>query len=362
MTTMTAVRRRQRTNLLVFACCCVGILASSAAPGTTDAFAVVQRQQRQQQQHVVARPTTNKRRTAFTTIGASLIADKSETTVERRTPTAPSKTESLVFGADLTYTSEPFVVEGDNNENEKKNSDGEDVLAAFLKRPETKQLLFGAGGRRKTTLLELTPELVELWMSSCEAYYGPTFLPEPGDEVVAAETVVKFPGLTVTSLVCNGVKMSSDERGLPQYDCVLIGEQRQVNGPAPLVWVYNQLTGAASRNYKEGEFHPSEASAKTKVSVVTEDDGASYALACEMNGQVRVEFPKLLIRILPASKRTMEERGSASVLKTMRNDVVDGIDAVRESFLMFCKRRRRDRDGMDDGVPTEELLCASSFR
>jgi len=183
---------------------------------------------------------------------------------------------------------------------------------------------------------------------------------------------VRFPGLKVVTTVCSGVKLttkqtrredkdnSSNNNNInewPEYEFIMIGERRSVQGPKPLVWIYNQLTGGGGNkknsdnqkakgngdtdDMRDASFNPSSTSARSLVSVVKQgddDDGdAAYAFTFDLEMQIRLEFPKALVRILPTSKERMEEQGSAAVLSSVKGDVVAAIAAAREAFVRdYC--------------------------
>jgi len=230
---------------------------------------------------------------------------------------ASSNTETLTFSCDYTHLSEPIP-------NESKEE-----LAAYLRQNEAKSLLISVGGKRPARTCDLTPELLSLWKESCDVFYGDASLPEDGDEVIACESVINFPGLKYTSVIYSGTKLVHGGDGFPVHEFVLIAEQQRVEGPAPLVWVYRKLTGA--ENDPEGSINRSKGFARSRVFVLDKVDHC--ALAFDVNVQIRVDFPKIFVRIMPFPKEKMEEQGSASVLKALTKDIIDAVDITRNSFL-----------------------------
>jgi hypothetical protein len=238
----------------------------------------------------------------------------------------PSTTETLVFTGDFAHLSDPIP----------KSRRSE--LAAFLRRDEAKHLLLSVGGKRPATRRELSKELLDLWVESCsdDGGYGDASLPDPDvDEVISSESIVNFPGLKMTSVIYSGTKLRTTggdtSDSLPSHEFVMVAEQQRVEGPPPMVWLYRKLTG----NDKSSERGPklSKGRARSRVSIVETDDGTSLALSFATELQIRVDFPRFLVKALPTTKEKMEEQGSAAVLKTVSQDIKDAVAATREAFL-----------------------------
>lgn len=229
--------------------------------------------------------------------------------------------ETLVFTGDYVYESDP--VQGCTRE---------DVIS-FFNEPTTQLFLISAGGKREVERhATLTADMKRLWLGVCEKF-GSSLdqedWPSDSDEAVACDSIIQFPGLQLITTVLNGVKTRIDENGFPEYVFVLIGEKKRATGPAPIVWLYNKLTNADKEDAKN--YILPETKAKSTVSIVEGEDEFSFKFTIEI--QVQVGFPTSLIRILPTSKETMEEQGSAAVLKTVSGDIVDSITATRNDFL-----------------------------
>lgn len=253
--------------------------------------------------------------------------------------------EVLVFGAKLNYTSDLFYANATQQE-----------FVDFFETSETKNLLLGSGGKLEVKRLDATPELLELWKSSCQTYYGSKYLPKEvvnqkeSNEIYTSESIVSFPGIKVITTVCTAVIVDlakDDGNMLPSYDFILIGENRIAEGPKPLIWLYNQLTGADKHCQEKGAFNPSKATAQTHVSVIRHqnsqegadgnggDIGERYGFNFDMNMEIRVEFPRALLKLLPTKREKIEEQMSASLLKAVQPNVVQAIAATRTSFLHF---------------------------
>ena len=226
------------------------------------------------------------------------------------------KKETLTFNADLELISDAVP------------SEHKEEFARFFGQKDCRDLFLSAGGTRPVKELSMDEaDLINLWKESCE-HWGSSMLPEDDDIIVAVETSIRFPGLTLVTHTCSGVKAHTKEDGSVNYDMVLIGERNEPRGLAAMVWIFNQLTGNESKP-KDRYLTPT-AKALVKISIVEKDD--SYAVKYHMDFQIDIEFPKVLLRILPTSKEKMEEQGSSSVRKTLTKDVIQALDAVCSKF------------------------------
>jgi hypothetical protein len=235
-----------------------------------------------------------------------------------------SATETISFQGDFTYTSKP--IEG---------CSGEEIRTFFTKK-ETRDLFISAGGKRPLSEQSLTPELSQLWTDACENMYGLMSLPtQDVDELINCQTIIKFPGLQVTTTILNGVKFIDDEEW-PAYEFVLIGEKKEARGAPPAVWIFNKLTG--NDKVSNSTFHPPDAQAKSVVTILEETDG-TFRFHFVVTMQIKVLFPKLLLKIMLTSKDNMEKQGSEAVLKTVSKDVIDSVDATRNEFLRITQKK-----------------------
>ena len=244
------------------------------------------------------------------------------------TPSRPSSTlhatkEKLVFTADCTFTSEPILHFTRNQ------------LQEFFDTPETQLLLVSAGGKRQVIRYPtLTPELKQLWLDACDTY-GSVYSPLENDTALASDAIIQFPGLRQITTVLNGVKTQIDANGLPKYVFILIGEKKQISGSPPIVWLYNKLTGADKED--ADRFILNDTKASSVVSIVENPDG-SVAFKFSIELQIKVAFPRALVKILPTTKEKMEEQGSAAVLSAISTDIVDSLTETRRAFIQQLEK------------------------
>lgn len=204
-----------------------------------------------------------------------------------------------------------------------------DVLAEFLKTTLCRDHFLSAGGTSKCIEVDLTPELVELWRE-CSLRYGLDLLPGEGDAIVLGESCLQLPGLRMVNNVFTGVKLVVGNN-MPFYEFLLIGERRQVYGPPPLVWLFNQMTGNSAES--EDVVKPTTTKVLSILSITDASDNPCFTFEC--NAEVIVEFPKFLLKILPASKEKMEEQGAASIKKAIERDINKAVSTVNDAFLKW---------------------------
>lgn len=239
----------------------------------------------------------------------------------RRRPTSDlHATEKLVFKGDYTCSTDPLpggVSQAD--------------VSAFLEQSATRDIFLSAGGTRTLQELELTPQFKGFWQEACR-HFGSDALPTDDDVVFAVDTVVSFPGLLllVTTAV-SGVKKIQGENGLEGYELMLVAQKQTAQGAPPVVWIFNKLTGINKRD-EALWYPPSQAKARSTIGI-TELSGGSVAISFKLELQVTVEFPAVLVKILPSSKEKTEEQGTASILKTVSKDIDKAMEVAFEKFV-----------------------------
>lgn len=189
-----------------------------------------------------------------------------------------------------------------------------------------------AGGKSIIQEVELDNTLKTLWGKAAEDWSGIETLPNPenGDCVVSTETSINFPSLKLLSTVYSGKKLLRDANGNPYNTFVGIADKRTPVGPAPIVWIYNKLTGGGNN---ETEYSPPSGRAQSNLTVDETND--EYAIRFQATIQIIVEFPYILMKLLPASKEKLEEDGSASVYKSLDKDIQRTVASVGDVFRLW---------------------------
>lgn len=180
----------------------------------------------------------------------------------------------------------------------------------------------------------MTEQFKGYWEDICKHFHSDS-LPSDNDKLIAVATEVKFPGLKLVTTSVSGVKelYSDDDDGryLKGLEILLVAEKSEPKGAAPIVWLFNKLT--ANNDREKGVFYPPKQSkARSLICAEPLEDG-SLTLSFTLDMQVTIEFPSVLMKILPSSKEKMEQQGSASILKTVSKDIDMAMLVAYEKFV-----------------------------
>jgi len=216
------------------------------------------------------------------------------------------------------------------------------------------------GTRNRVTLAkDVTPDLLAKWREEAERMGAA--LPEDdgnSDKVLELSVTTPFLVFDIHNVAKIGVKLLPNPQGkgsgnqivCPEFQFTLLEEKFWADGPPPLVWIFNQLTGidrpgrstasggggGGGDDEREGRYgHPNHA--LYRVRAVVSDDGTRLAFGSRMETELNIRFPAELLRIIPVDKRIIEERGSRSLRESMERDVPPGVDAFRESYLEWLR-------------------------
>ena len=143
-----------------------------------------------------------------------------------RHPTFLRATQKLVFQGNYVAQSDPLPVGTTKRD-----------IAQFLAQPDNQQIFFTAGGTREMRQLAMTPQFKAYWEDVAAHFGSPA---HPSDSIIAVDTSVKFPGMKLVTTTVSGITpLGSDER----LEVLLIAEKSEAQGAAPVVWLFNKLTG-----------------------------------------------------------------------------------------------------------------------
>lgn len=171
-----------------------------------------------------------------------------------------------------------------------------------------------------------TIALCEEW-SECAMNVGAS-IPDPeknpeDDVIYKVKTgAINFPGLKVSTVAMLGTRLTFPTESilLPKVECTYIRGEQIAEGPRPLVWVFNRLTGNGKENASGGD--QSVRSLSNFYTERVEGDVEKIVLVLEGKLNIAVKFPSLLLKILPVSKEKAEESGTASVTKALEKDML----------------------------------------
>ena len=150
------------------------------------------------------------------------------------------------------------------------------------------------------------------------------------------------------------------------YKFYLIGDSKRLIGSPPVVWLVRKLMGdetaeedTASLSSSSQPYKPSETRGITQVSIYTQDDALStrpissddtnkssdsqsasstVGFRVDIDCTVQIEFPKLLLRLLPASRSKVEERGTKAVRKAILQDATTAVEAIQQLWITEQER------------------------
>lgn len=230
----------------------------------------------------------------------------------------------LIFNANFNETSDKLPYDS-----------SQDVYD-FCITKECRNHVLSSGGKSVIREIEVDDTLKKLWEEAAETWSGIETSPqlENGDCIIASETSINFPTLKLLNTVYSGVKLVNDINGKPYYTIVSVADKRTPVGGAPVVWLFNKLTGSSNTTT---EYSPPGGRAKSYITVEELNDG--YVIQFQAKVEIIVEFPSFLVKLLPASKEKLEEEGSASIYKSIDKDIKFAIYSIVDQFQLWKETR-----------------------
>lgn len=208
-----------------------------------------------------------------------------------------------------------------------------ETLAAFVGSSENRNLLVSAGGNRPVKEVELTPQLLALWNKACDKLGAQC--PDKSDSVVEVRTSgIDFPGLHLESLAVIGIKNVGDSQNEKLYEFVLIQNQSKARGLAPVVWIFNKLTGTGEKDNSDRQSSLSLTTLSYK-----EVNNSEIVFTSSTHLTVKVKFPAFLLTILPTNKEKAEESGGESISKVLTRDVTTSMNEFEKAYLSTIHRK-----------------------
>lgn len=199
---------------------------------------------------------------------------------------------------------------------------------------ESRNCMVSAGNTRPVEETETTVGILKEWLDRGRSLGAVD--PEMTDPVLKVGTsAMEFPGLSVTSSALIGCKLLEPIESIeayPKYEFTLIKDQRTVEGFSPTVWIFNKLTGHTDDDGTSGS-----SAAPISLSCVTAeqtDDGQTI-FKFPVKFTINVNFPSLLLKLLPISKEKTEEEGSKAIAKTLEKDLSKVMIQLRKQYLDY---------------------------
>lgn len=246
-------------------------------------------------------------------------ADNKQTTLQA-TESENGETSSLTLdgGAVVSTGPLPFI--------------SEEFLASFLRDTANRNLLASAGGERPLEEVKLTSELLKTWQDACKELGAQT--PDMSDTVIKVRTSgFNFPGLQLESTAFIGIKEDvSNENQV--YEFVLIRDENTVKGLAPVVWIFNKLTGSEGNGKGNGDNQSTSSLTTLSYEKISESD---VIFTTNSRLVVNIKFPAFLLKILPTNKEKAEETGAKSITKVLEKDVNLAVAAFEKAYSEKAK-------------------------
>lgn len=223
----------------------------------------------------------------------------------------------LVFRADYVKESRPAP------------ATSQEAMIEFFRNPIHRNCLISAGNKRETSSVPTTKELLEKWKKRALSLKAAE--PEVSDTIIKIRLGgMRFPGIILesTSLIGTKVLIPSESNAFPSYEFLLIQDKRQATGLKPLVWIYDQLTGAGKKEREKDTARIS----LSRVTVQESEHNKTITFKIETFIQIRINFPAFLLKILPVKKEKAEAQGSQGIAKVIKHDIDSAMAKFRDLY------------------------------
>ena len=203
------------------------------------------------------------------------------------------------------------------------------VLPEFFFRDEHRNMLLAGTSHNLLEHVQPTTALVKQW--EVEALKYGVEKPVKGDAIVRVTTTgIHFPGLLLKTVAHVGCKKCL-VLGDPEYQFTLIRDELHAEGPEPLVWLFNRLTGAADEKRNPSGTERRRTHSMNKVTAKTTSGGVVFSSNTQIT--IEVAFPTVLLRMLPVDKRMAERQGSESISWVIERDIGPSLNRLRKIYL-----------------------------
>uniref|UniRef100_A0A7S2RL76 Uncharacterized protein n=1 Tax=Eucampia antarctica TaxID=49252 RepID=A0A7S2RL76_9STRA len=144
----------------------------------------------------------------------------------------------------------------------------------------------------------------------------------------------KFPGLKVTSHMYMGCKLitsSESKSEYPELQFTLLNSKNVAEGSKVMVWIYNKLTGEGKEE-KDEEKGQNSSDALMRFSITPNDNGTLVFHSSSMLN-IDIEFPSVLIKIMPVSKERVEKLGSDVIATALDTEGRFTLKSMEEAYI-----------------------------
>ena len=213
-------------------------------------------------------------------------------------------------------------------------------LTEFFFRDETRDMLLaGLSHNHIQAVRKPDIELYHLW--EVEAKAAKNARPSMDDPILRVTTNgISFPGLAIRTVATVGCKKVFGT--YPELQITLICDELDVHGSEPMVWLFNQLTGAGNKDvvpqlkllpfFEAPKARRSERSTHSSTSTSAEKTENGVVFRSVIRLDIDMSFPTLLLNVLPVSKRMAEKQGSEAILEVVERDIGPTLEGLCQRY------------------------------
>jgi hypothetical protein len=290
-----------------------------------------------------------RRHPRFISISSQETTDLEDINLPRKISTTPPTSDVLLTFVGSKQISSPSAPMSTN-------------LYNFFALPKYRNLLFFQNNVSEVT--DVTQSLLDTWDEQAKlgGGTGPSSIvqwieednfnnhkPKEQCQVIQIDAHLHLPGLQVISQSTIGVKLllQSTFSSLPEYQFTLLDSQLIPSGPAPLVWLFKQLTKYRSTT-----------SSFTRVQVqpiYNDDDDdstnssqSSIQFVTEARLETRIRVPSMLVHSLSTRKlEVFEKQGSEAVQRMLETELEPALMKFYKEYCNYISRLASPLVGVD---------------
>lgn len=210
-----------------------------------------------------------------------------------------------------------------------------DDAKAFFTTSTFRNFCLSAGETRPLTEnVPWTPTLQARWNDRIGYHDSVQLSRRTLPKLFAAYTTLSFPGLLMNTTAyvawcpCD-VAASAHTTATEQHEIWLVGESQSITGAMPAVWLYRKLVGSNNSN---------NSTQSLTVIRLLDKDASSVAISMRANVTIQVQFPDLLVRILPTSRERMQQQGSTAVTNALQKDLQRVMDELPDLYSSWKRK------------------------
>ena len=154
---------------------------------------------------------------------------------------------------------------------------------------------------------------------------------------------LNFSGLQVKTVANIGTQLlqlqhdDTNRNDTFQLEFTYIDDEQIVQGPKILVFIFNALTGKDSdESSSKGKGQRVQSLSRLHTTV----SNNTVVFHIDTNLDISIQFPTLLLKLLPVSKEKAEEQGSEVIMNTLTKDTEAMIPKLEEFYLQTREKQK----------------------